>query len=78
MHDVDAAMFQWRNEYPDLDILPMSIIGRLAQFEAVARAAIEGPLESAGLRRGEFDVLATLRRSGEPFALTPRPWPISS
>ncbi|SDQ89091.1 DNA-binding transcriptional regulator, MarR family [Tsukamurella pulmonis] len=71
MHDVDAAMFQWRNEYPDLDILPMSIIGRLAQFEAVARAAIEGPLESAGLRRGEFDVLATLRRSGEPFALTP-------
>lgn len=71
MHDVDAAMSQWRTEYPDLDTLPMSIIGRLAQFEAVARATIEGPLENAGLRRGEFDVLATLRRSGTPFALNP-------
>ena len=25
----------------------------------------------AGLQQGEFDVLATLRRSGKPFALTP-------
>ncbi|CAM3571674.1 MarR family winged helix-turn-helix transcriptional regulator [Tsukamurella ocularis] len=71
MHDVDAAMAQWRTEYPDLDTLPMSVIGRLAHLEATGRAAIEGPLEAEGLRRGEFDVLATLRRSGEPFALAP-------
>lgn len=71
MHDVDAAMAQWRTEYPDLDTLPMSVIGRLAHLEAVGRAAIEGPLEDEGLRRGEFDVLATLRRSGTPFALAP-------
>jgi DNA-binding MarR family transcriptional regulator len=25
-----------------------------------------------GISRGEFDVLATLRRSGEPYALSPR------
>lgn len=71
MHDVDAAMAQWRTEYPGLDILSMSIISRLAQLEVIARTATEGPLENAGLRRGEFDVLATLRRSGAPFALTP-------
>ncbi|MBS4099813.1 MarR family transcriptional regulator [Tsukamurella paurometabola] len=64
-------MAQWRTEYPDLDTLPMSIVGRLAHLEAAARAAIEAPLEQAGLRRGEFDVLATLRRSGAPFALAP-------
>ncbi|WP_139057711.1 MarR family winged helix-turn-helix transcriptional regulator [Tsukamurella pseudospumae] len=71
MHDVDAAMAQWHAEYPGLDTLPMSIIGRLAHLEAAARAAIEAPLEAEGLRRGEFDVLATLRRSGTPFALNP-------
>lgn len=71
MHDVDAAMAQWRTEYPDLDTLPMSIVGRLAHLEAAGRAAIEGPLEDEGLRRGEFDVLATLRRSGPPYALAP-------
>lgn len=71
MHDVDAAMAQWRTEYPDLDTLPMSVVGRLAHLEAAARSAIEGPLEDEGLRRGEFDVLATLRRSGAPFALAP-------
>lgn len=71
MQDVDAAMAQWHNEYPDLETLPMSVVGRLAKLEAAGRAAIEGPLEDEGLRRGEFDVLATLRRSGDPYALPP-------
>ncbi|GAB3126662.1 MarR family transcriptional regulator [Tsukamurella serpentis] len=71
MHDVDAAMTQWRSEYPELNTLPMSILGRLARLEATARDAVERPLEAAGLHRGEFDVLATLRRSGSPFTLTP-------
>ncbi|WP_231706604.1 MULTISPECIES: MarR family winged helix-turn-helix transcriptional regulator [Tsukamurella] len=71
MQDVDAAMAQWHTEYPDLDTLPMSVIGRLANLEAAGRAAIEVPLEHEGLRRGEFDVLATLRRCGAPYALSP-------
>ncbi|WP_241237035.1 MarR family winged helix-turn-helix transcriptional regulator [Georgenia faecalis] len=68
---VSDYLDQWRRERPDLDPAPMGIIGRLARADEVASRALRTYFAEHGLQRGEFDVLATLRRSGEPFTLTP-------
>jgi DNA-binding MarR family transcriptional regulator len=68
----NLAVEQWARERPDLRSLPMAVFGRL--FEAAERVTREhmNPLfAQAGLQPGEFDVLATLRRSGESYMLSP-------
>jgi DNA-binding MarR family transcriptional regulator len=67
-----TALEQWRQERPELDCFPMAVLGRLAQAALViARDRLNPVFEHFGLQAGEFDVLATLRRSGAPYALTP-------
>jgi len=72
---MDRAAFaaaQWRRELPDLDVRAMEIIGRLNETALViGRDHLDPVFARHGLQRGEFDVLATLRRAGAPFALTP-------
>src|ERR1700722_6099305 len=59
-------------ERPDLRTLPMAIFGRLNEAaERVMRAHMNPLFAKAGLQAGEFDVLATLRRSGAPYTLSP-------
>lgn len=66
------AVEQWRRERPEFDLLPMEILGRMAELaQIIGRDHLEPLFAEYGLQRGEFDVLATLRRSGKPFALTP-------
>lgn len=67
-----TAIAQWRKERPDLDPSPMAVLGRLAEAALlIARDRLEPLFAAFGLGAGEFDVLATLRRSGAPYALTP-------
>ena len=50
----------------------MALFGRLNEISQRALRDHMRPLFAEhGLQRGEFDVLATLRRSGEPHALNP-------
>lgn len=68
----DLALQQWRRECPELDASVMSLFGRLVQASEMLNTLHLMPLNKAhGLQRGEFDVLATLRRSGTPYALSP-------
>lgn len=66
---MQAMVAQWRRERPDLDPEPMALFGRLSRADALAGRAIAATLGEHGLNRGEFDVLATLRRSGAPYRL---------
>ncbi len=68
---IDGIVEQWRRERPDLELEAMAIVGRLGRLHLVAQPAIEAVFAAHGLQRGEFDVLAALRRSGAPFALNP-------
>ncbi|MBF6297278.1 MarR family transcriptional regulator [Nocardia amamiensis] len=68
---VDAIVAQWRRERPDLELEAMAVIGRLGRLMVVAQREIEAVFGKHGLQRGEFDVLAALRRAGEPFELNP-------
>jgi len=66
------AATQWAQEMPDIDTGPMVLLGRLGEAALIiSREKINPVFASFGLQPGEFDVLATLRRSGSPFALTP-------
>ena len=66
------AVEQWSRERPDLDVSPMAVIGRLNEASwLIGREHLAPVFMRFGLQQGEFDVLATLRRSGAPFALTP-------
>ncbi|KAM3089768.1 MarR family winged helix-turn-helix transcriptional regulator [Phormidesmis sp. 146-35] len=68
---VDKILAQWRRERPDVDVSPMGIIGRLTRLAKHLEQAIQETLSEFGLTVGEFDVLATLRRSGHPYQLSP-------
>lgn len=66
------AVEQWRKERPDLDVSPMAVLGALSEAaNLVSRERLAPVFARFGLQSGEFDVLATLRRSGAPYALTP-------
>lgn len=68
---VDRLRLQWVRELPDLDTEPMTILGRAKRLSNLVGPSIEQTFSAFGLDRGEFDVIATLRRSGEPYQLTP-------
>ncbi|EJT04881.1 MarR family transcriptional regulator [Rhizobium sp. CCGE 510] len=68
---VDRLRRQWALELPDLDTEPMAILGRAYRLSNLVRPSIEQTFAGFGLDRGEFDVIATLRRSGPPYRLTP-------
>ena len=72
MDRADVTVKQWARERPDLRSLPMAIFGRLSEAaERVMREHMNPLFAEVGLQSGEFDVLATLRRSGEPYMLSP-------
>ncbi|RVD48728.1 MAG: MarR family transcriptional regulator [Mesorhizobium sp.] len=72
MDRAGKAIEQWKRERPDLDVSPMAVIGRLNEVSSlIARDRLAPLFARFGLQAGEFDVLATLRRSGSPYALTP-------
>jgi len=66
------AVAQWKREFPEWELLPMEVLGRLNEISALTQHDHYAPLfEKYGLQPGEFDVLAALRRSGAPYELTP-------
>jgi len=66
------AAEQWQQQRPDLDGFSMAVIGRLAELsQVISRDHLLPFFAEHGLQAGEFDLLATLRRAGEPYALMP-------
>ncbi|MEV4108391.1 MarR family transcriptional regulator [Nonomuraea sp. NPDC049695] len=67
---VDLIMTQWLRERPDVDTWPMGIVGRVSRLARLLDRELKEFFAAHGLERWEFDVLATLRRSGPPYELT--------
>lgn len=71
-HDaVDRIIDQWHQERPDLDVSPMGTIGRIKRSAALLQSKLDEVFTSFDMSGWEFDVLATLRRSGAPYSLAP-------
>ncbi|CAB3912671.1 MarR family transcriptional regulator [Achromobacter mucicolens] len=66
------AQEEWQRERPDIDANVMALVGRLLQATHLLERNWFLPLAAQfELHQGEFDVIATLRRSGSPYAMTP-------
>ncbi|WP_282690352.1 MULTISPECIES: MarR family transcriptional regulator [unclassified Streptomyces] len=62
---------EWARERPDVDVSPQAVIGRLHRLGLLLTGRLNLVYRRYGLSEGEFDVLATLRRAGEPFERAP-------
>lgn len=61
---------QWRGQRPDIDFGPIAVVGRLMRLSRLWDKTIKDFLTRHGVDPGEFDMLSTLRRSGEPYRLS--------
>lgn len=68
---VAQIVAQWGRERPDLDASPILVVGQIARLTQLFEPYLRPPFAAAGMGNGDFDVLAALRRSGEPFTLSP-------
>ncbi len=67
---LDQIQAAWRRERPDLDPSPQAVIGRLHRVAGHLTDELVAVYRQHGLSEGDFDVLATLRRAGEPYERT--------
>src|SRR5204862_7772028 len=68
---VDRVLKQWRAERPDLDPLPIAVVGRILHRAGSCERTVNDALADHGLALSGFDVLAALRRTGSPYSMTP-------
>lgn len=68
---IDVILGQWAQERPKIDTLPMGVVGRIQRAAQALRPRLDSTHSKFGLMGESFDVLAALRRSGEPYQLTP-------
>ena len=68
--EVDEIVEAWRRERTDLDVEPLQILSRISRLADVLDDRRAAAFVEHGLQAYEFDVLAALRRSGDPFELT--------
>lgn len=66
-----SILAQWRRSCPELDTSPMEIAGRVLLAASLLQARLDPVFRRHGVSSGGFDVLATLRRQGSPFELSP-------
>lgn len=67
--EVDRLIAAWQKERPDLDFSPLAVLSRITRISRhldIARRNAFADLETWG-----FDVLASLRRVGAPYQLSP-------
>lgn len=69
--DVDVIVAAWARERPDLDPSPLQVLSRVSRLAEVLAARRKRIFAEHVLRPYEFDVLAALRRTGDPYELTP-------
>lgn len=69
--EVDDLSEAWAHERPDLDLGPVEIFSRLSRLSRHLDLARRDAFSGSGIESWEFDVLAALRRAGDPYELSP-------
>src|SRR4051794_33728503 len=68
---IEETITAWRRERPGLDLSGMAVVARLLRVSHRVEEAQDEFFSALGLKPGWLDVLAALRRAGDPYRLTP-------
>lgn len=69
--DVDDLSEAWARERPDLDLEPVAIFSRIDRLARKLSRVRAQAFAAYDIESWEFDVLAALRRAGDPYELSP-------
>jgi len=69
--EVDGIIAAWHRERPGLDVRPLEVLSRVSRLARQLDLGRRSAFREHGLEPWEFDVLSALRRSGQPYRLSP-------
>src|SRR3954454_14080821 len=69
--EVDHLVEAWGRERGDLDLAPVEVFSRISRLARHLDLARRDAFTAHAIESWEFDVLAALRRAGEPYELSP-------
>jgi DNA-binding MarR family transcriptional regulator len=72
MDEVDKIVTAWQRERPDLNLDALQVLSRISRLAHHLDVGRKSAFAKSDLESWEFDVLASLRRAGKPYALPPR------
>ncbi|WP_292065395.1 MarR family winged helix-turn-helix transcriptional regulator [Brevundimonas sp. UBA7664] len=68
---VDSLVADWQRARPQTKADPIQVIGRIIWLGRQYEEAVTRMPSNPGLSYSDYDVIATLRRAGSPYELTP-------
>ncbi len=68
---VDRLRDEWARERPDIDTSPVAVVARIGRVARYLDSGMDDYFAQHGISRPSWDILATLRRSGPPYRLSP-------
>jgi DNA-binding MarR family transcriptional regulator len=69
--EVDELTEAWSRERADLDLAPVAVFSRISRLARHLDLARREAFTAHQIESWEFDVLAALRRAGDPYELSP-------
>ena len=69
--EVDELTEAWSRERADLDLAPVAVFSRISRLARHLDLARREAFTAHDIESWEFDVLAALRRAGDPYELSP-------
>ncbi len=69
--EVDDLVEAWARERSDLDLGPVAVFSRISRLAHHVDRARRQAFTAHDIESWEFDVLAALRRAGQPYELSP-------
>ena len=70
--EVDRIVGAWNAQRPDLDFSPLEVLSRVNRLARHLDRARRDVFKRSDLDTWEWDVLAALRRAGDPYQLSPK------
>ncbi|MGC5255237.1 MarR family winged helix-turn-helix transcriptional regulator [Gordonia sp. DT218] len=64
---VDRIQQEWAQAYPQFDVGPIGVLGRIQHIATASSHRLDRHLEPHGVTRSEYDVLGALARSDRPL-----------
>ena len=74
MNRVKHAVAQWQREMPELDLLPMEVVGYLKTTQLLTQERLQLFFKSHGLQAGEFPALEAWLDAHAPGSELARAW----